>query len=96
MPVEIDVDHVALLARLALSDEERAQLRQQLPVILEHAAKVSEVAAEDVPPTAYSIPRVNVLRDDEPRESLSQEDALANAPAQEDGRFKIPRVLEMD
>ena len=96
MPVEIDVDHVALLARLALGDEERAQLRRQLPIILDHAANVSEVAADDVPPTAYSIPRANVLREDEPRESLTQEAALANAPAQEGGRFKIPRVLEMD
>lgn len=96
MPVEIDIDKVALLARLALSPQERGQLRAQLPVILEHAAKVSEVAADDVPPTSYAIPRANVLRADEPRDSLSQADALANAPAQEDGRFKIPRVLEMD
>ena len=96
MPVEIDVDHVARLARLALSDEEKARLRAQLGAILEHAAKVGEVAADDVPPTAYAIPRVNVLRPDEPRPSLEHEAALANAPEAEDGRFKVPRIVEMD
>lgn len=96
MPIEIDIDHVAKLARLALSDEEKSQLRDQLGVILEHAAKVGEVAAADVPPTAYSIPRSNVLREDELRESLPHEEALLNAPDREDGRFKVPRVVEMD
>lgn len=96
MPVEIDVDHVARLARLALSDEEKARLRDQLAAILEHAAKVGEVAAADVPPTAYAIPRANVLRPDEPRPSLEHEAALANAPEAEDGRFKVPRIVEMD
>ena len=55
MPVEIDIEHVARLARLELTDEERVRLREQLGAILEHAAKVGEVAAEDVPPTAYAI-----------------------------------------
>ena len=96
MPVEIDVDHVAKLARLALTDEEKAELRAQLGVILEHAARVGEVAADDVAPTAYSIPRANVLRPDEPKPSLSQADALANAPQVEDGRFRVPRVAEID
>src|SRR2546427_9991396 len=59
MPVEIDIEHVARLARLQLSEEERANLRAQLVVILEHAAKVGEVAADDVPPTAWAIPRAN-------------------------------------
>jgi aspartyl-tRNA(Asn)/glutamyl-tRNA(Gln) amidotransferase subunit C len=96
MPVEIDVDHVALLARLALTDEEKARLREQLGAILEHAARVGEVAADDVKPTAYSIPRANVLRADEPGASLTQEEALANAPQAEDGRFRVPRVAEVD
>ncbi|MEX0991469.1 MAG: Asp-tRNA(Asn)/Glu-tRNA(Gln) amidotransferase subunit GatC [Actinomycetota bacterium] len=96
MPVEIDVDHVARLARLQLTDQEKARLREQLGVILEHAAKVGEVAVQDVPPTAYAIPRSNVLRPDEPTPSLTQAEALANAPDQEDGRFKVPRIVEMD
>jgi aspartyl-tRNA(Asn)/glutamyl-tRNA(Gln) amidotransferase subunit C len=96
MPVEIDVEHVAKLARLALTDPEKAQLREQLSVILEHAAKVGEVAADDVRPTSSAIPRSNVLRPDEPEPSLSHEDALSNAPEQEDERFKVPRVAEME
>jgi aspartyl-tRNA(Asn)/glutamyl-tRNA(Gln) amidotransferase subunit C len=94
MAVDIDIEHVARLARLALSDEEMELLRQQLAVILEHAAKVGEVAAADVPPTAYAIPRANVYREDEPEPSLPQGEALSNAPEQEDGRFKVGRIVE--
>ena len=94
MPVEIDVDHVARLARLSLTEAERAQLRQQLGLILEHAAKVGEVAVGDVEPTAYAIPRANVLRADEVRASIDREDALANAPEREDDRFRVPRMGE--
>ena len=96
MAVEIDIEHVARLARLALTDEEREQLRRQLPVILEHAAKVGEVAADDVPPTAYAIPRANVLRPDVRTESLPLQDVLANAPEVEDDRFKVPRIVEVE
>jgi aspartyl-tRNA(Asn)/glutamyl-tRNA(Gln) amidotransferase subunit C len=96
MPVEIDIEHVARLARLELTNDEMAQLREQLGAILEHAAKVGEVAADDVPPTAYAIPRSNVLRPDEVRDSLDVEDVLANAPEREDDRFKVPRVVEVE
>ena len=96
MPVEIDIEHVARLARLALTDEEKERLHAQLGVILEHAAKVGEVAAEEVPPTAYAIPRSNVLRPDEPEPGLSHEAALAGAPEDEGGRFKVPRIVEME
>ncbi|MCI0632671.1 MAG: Asp-tRNA(Asn)/Glu-tRNA(Gln) amidotransferase subunit GatC [Actinobacteria bacterium] len=96
MPVEIDIEHVARLARLDLTDEEKARLREQLGVILEHAAKVGEVATSDVPPTAYAIPRSNVLRPDELVPSLSLEDVLANAPEVESERFKVPRIVEME
>jgi aspartyl-tRNA(Asn)/glutamyl-tRNA(Gln) amidotransferase subunit C len=94
--VDIDIEHVARLARLALTDEEQTQLRRQLAVILEHAAKVGEVAADDVEPTAYAIPRSNVYREDEPEPCLPQGEALANAPEQEDGRFRLVRVVERD
>lgn len=96
MAIQIDIDHVARLARLALTDEEKAQLRSQLALILEHAAKVSQVAAGDVPPTAYAIPRSNVYRDDTPEPSIPQAEALSNAPQREDGRFKVPRIVEAD
>jgi aspartyl-tRNA(Asn)/glutamyl-tRNA(Gln) amidotransferase subunit C len=96
MPVEIDVDHVARLARLALSDEERERYRQQLGLILEHAARVQEVVAEDVPPTAQPVPRSNVLRPDELRACLTQDEALSTAPEVESERFKVPRIVEAD
>ncbi|HEX9123894.1 MAG TPA: Asp-tRNA(Asn)/Glu-tRNA(Gln) amidotransferase subunit GatC [Actinomycetota bacterium] len=96
MPVEIDIDHVARLARLDLTAEERDRLRTQLGLILEHAAKVGEVAAAEVPPTAWAIPRANVLRPDEPTPSLPREDVLANAPEREDDRFKVPRIVEVE
>ncbi|HEV8056879.1 MAG TPA: Asp-tRNA(Asn)/Glu-tRNA(Gln) amidotransferase subunit GatC [Actinomycetota bacterium] len=96
MPVEIDIEHVAKLARLELTDEEKARLRDQLGVILENAAKVSEVATDDVPPTAYAIPRSNVLRPDEITQSLTTEEVLSNAPEVEDDRFKVPKVVEVE
>jgi aspartyl-tRNA(Asn)/glutamyl-tRNA(Gln) amidotransferase subunit C len=94
MPVEIDVDHVARLARLALTDEEQATLRAQLGQILEHAARVGEVAADDVPPTASPIPLANVFRDDVPEPSLPSEEQLRNAPDREGQRFRVPRIAE--
>jgi aspartyl-tRNA(Asn)/glutamyl-tRNA(Gln) amidotransferase subunit C len=93
---EIDVDHVARLARLALTDEERERFGRQLAVILEHAEKVREVAAPDVPPTSHPIPRSNVYRPDEPEPCLTVEEALANAPEVEGNRFKVPRIVEAD
>ncbi|HJS25880.1 MAG TPA: Asp-tRNA(Asn)/Glu-tRNA(Gln) amidotransferase subunit GatC [Actinomycetota bacterium] len=96
MPVEIDIEHVARLARLELTDEEKARLREQLGAILEHAAKVGEVAAEDVPPTAYAIPRSNVFRHDELAPSLPTEEVLVNAPEAEADRFRVPRIAEVE
>ena len=96
MPVEIDIEHVARLARLELTDEEKERLRDQLGVILENAAKVSEVATDDVTPTAYAIPRSNVLRPDEVTPSLAVEEVLSNAPEVEDDRFKVPKVVEVE
>ena len=94
MPVEIDLDHVARLARLALTDEERERFRAQLGLILDHAGRVQEVAAKDVPPTAHPVPQTNVFRDDEPGPCLTHDEALAGAPEVEDGRFKVPRIVE--
>jgi aspartyl-tRNA(Asn)/glutamyl-tRNA(Gln) amidotransferase subunit C len=94
MPVEIDIDHVALLARLDLTDEERTQLKTQLGAILEHAAKVGEVAAADVTPTASPNPAVNVFREDAPEPSITHDAAMQNAPAQAGGRFMVPKIAE--
>jgi aspartyl-tRNA(Asn)/glutamyl-tRNA(Gln) amidotransferase subunit C len=94
MPVEIDIEHVAKLARLDLGDDEIARLRTQLAQILEHAARVGEVAAADVSPTASPIPRANVYRDDVPEPSLPVDEALRNAPERDGDRFRVPRIAE--
>ena len=96
MPVEIDVDHVARLARLSLTPEERDRFRRQLGMILEHAEKVREVVAEVVPPTSHPVPRSNVYRPDEVGPCLTPEEALAGAPEVESGRFKVPRIVEQE
>jgi aspartyl-tRNA(Asn)/glutamyl-tRNA(Gln) amidotransferase subunit C len=82
--------HVARLARLALSDEEIDRLGAQLNAILEAVGKVSELDLADVEPTAHPLDLVNVWAEDEPQESLSVEDALANAPDREAGFFRVP------
>ncbi|MGI8695387.1 MAG: Asp-tRNA(Asn)/Glu-tRNA(Gln) amidotransferase subunit GatC [Mycobacteriales bacterium] len=89
-----EVAHLARLARLAVTDEELDTFAGQLDVILESVARVGEVAADDIPPTSHSVPMTNVLRPDEVRPSLSREDALAGAPVAEDGRFRVPRILD--
>jgi aspartyl-tRNA(Asn)/glutamyl-tRNA(Gln) amidotransferase subunit C len=94
MPVEIDIDHVARLARMELEADEKATMREQLAVILEHAAKVGEVATAAVAPTASPIPQVNVFREDTVEPSLSLDAALANAPAASDDRFLVPKIAE--
>jgi len=89
-----DVEHVAQLARLALTDDEVEQFTEQLAVILEHAADVAALDTHDVPATAHPLALVNVLRPDTPRPSLPRDEVLAMAPAAEDGRFRVPRILD--
>ncbi len=89
-----DVRHVARLARLALGDDEVAALHAQLSDILAYAEKVGEVATADVPPTGHAYPLADVLRDDEPRPSLPPEAAVSAAPQPEDGRFRVPRIVD--
>jgi aspartyl-tRNA(Asn)/glutamyl-tRNA(Gln) amidotransferase subunit C len=97
MSLEIDeVRHVANLARLALDDEQLAQLREQLERILGYAEQIGEVATADVPPTSHAYPLTNVWRDDSTRPSLPPEAARATGPQIEDGRFRVPRIVEED
>lgn len=91
-----EVAHLARLARIELTDEELDHLAPQLEVILEAVARVGEVAAEDIPPTSHALPITNVVRPDERRPGLTQDEALAGAPAAENGRFRVPRILEED
>jgi aspartyl-tRNA(Asn)/glutamyl-tRNA(Gln) amidotransferase subunit C len=88
-----DVLHVATLARLALTDEEVDLFTQQLGAVLEHAAGVSALDTTGVPPTAHPIPLENVLREDEVRPGLDRAEVLAEAPAAESGRFRVPPIL---
>ena len=88
-----EVAHLARLARLAVTDEELDLFAGQLDVILTAVARVGEVAAADIPPTSHAVPLTNVFRADEVRPSLPRQQVLAGAPAAEDGRFRVPRIL---
>jgi aspartyl-tRNA(Asn)/glutamyl-tRNA(Gln) amidotransferase subunit C len=95
MPISrADVQHVARLARLALTDEELDRFQRQLSQILEEADKVKRLPTAGVPPMAHAVPRVNVWRSDEAGACLTQEEALSTAPEVEQGRFKVPRIIE--
>jgi aspartyl-tRNA(Asn)/glutamyl-tRNA(Gln) amidotransferase subunit C len=93
-----EVAHLARLSRLALSDEELDHLGPQLDVILTSVAKVAEAGTPEqmaaVPPTSHAVPMTNVFRADEIRPSLPRDEILAAAPAAQDGRFRVPRILE--
>jgi aspartyl-tRNA(Asn)/glutamyl-tRNA(Gln) amidotransferase subunit C len=89
-----DVAKLARLARIELTETELEVLAPQLDVILESVARVSEVAAEHIPPTSHALPLTNVFRADELRPSLPREQVLAGAPAAEQMRFRVPRILE--
>lgn len=88
------VEHVANLARLELSGEEKEQFASQLSAILKYAEKLDELDTEGIEPTSHVLPVTNVMREDAVRESVSNETALRNAPDDEDGQFKVPAVLE--
>ncbi|MDQ8738919.1 Asp-tRNA(Asn)/Glu-tRNA(Gln) amidotransferase subunit GatC [Paenibacillus sp. LHD-38] len=89
-----DVEHVARLARLELSDSEKDQFTEQLNAILKYAEKLNGLDTDNVDPTSHVLPITNVMRADENRPSLPIEKVLLNAPDDEDGQFKVPAVLE--
>jgi aspartyl-tRNA(Asn)/glutamyl-tRNA(Gln) amidotransferase subunit C len=84
-----EVEHVAWLARLALTSEAQEKMRRQLSQILEHAGKIQELDTVDVQPTSHPLPVKNVFREDKNRPSLSQEEALSNAPKREDRKSVV-------
>jgi aspartyl-tRNA(Asn)/glutamyl-tRNA(Gln) amidotransferase subunit C len=88
-----DAAHVARLARLSLTDDELERYTTQLAAVLEHAADIASLDIEGVPPTAHPFPLANVFREDVPRPGLDRQEVLAQAPAVEDGRFRIPRIM---
>jgi aspartyl-tRNA(Asn)/glutamyl-tRNA(Gln) amidotransferase subunit C len=90
---EDQVRHVALLARLELTDEQVGRFGEDLNSILEHIDSIQKLELEAVEPTAHPLDVCNVTRPDEVREGLSQKDALSNAPQAESGAFVIPRIV---
>jgi len=91
---EIDIKYVAHLARLALTPEEEKKIGEQLGSVLGYIEKLKEVDVTGVEPTAHAFPLVNVMRPDEVRPSMSTQDALRNAPAQANGLFIVPKIVE--
>lgn len=89
-----DVEHVARLSRLALSDTEIERMREQLSGILAYIDKLRALDTAGVEPTSHAVPVVNVLRDDDTRPGLTQDEALANAPDRRDALFRVPRIIE--
>ena len=91
-----EVDHIALLARLDLSPQERERAGSELSQILGYFEQLNELDTNDVEPTDHVLPVVNILRIDEKRPSLNHEAALQNAPEQAAGMFQVPRVVEAE
>ncbi|MFC5450046.1 Asp-tRNA(Asn)/Glu-tRNA(Gln) amidotransferase subunit GatC [Paenibacillus aestuarii] len=89
-----DVEHVAKLARLELSDAEKEQFTEQLNAILKYAEQLDALNTDDVAPTSHAMPMVNVMREDVAGPSLPIDKVMLNAPDEEDGQFKVPAVLE--
>ena len=92
--VDIDVKYVAHLARLSLSPDEEQKIGAQLGNVLGYIEKLKEVDVAGVEPTAHAFPLVNVSRPDEVRPSMSNAEALRNAPAQANGLFIVPKIVE--
>lgn len=88
-----DIAHLARLARLAVTDEELDLFANQLEAVLDAVAQVGRAEVGDVPPTTHAVPMTNVTRPDVARSSLPREVVLAGAPAAEDDRIRVPRIL---
>ena len=92
--MEMDLSRVVKLARIELTPEEERRLAPQLSEVLKYIEKLNELDVSGVEPTAHATPLSNVMREDEPRDSLSQEDALRNAPKIANGLFVVPKIVE--
>ncbi|MFA7323777.1 MAG: Asp-tRNA(Asn)/Glu-tRNA(Gln) amidotransferase subunit GatC [Candidatus Nanopelagicales bacterium] len=89
-----DVAHLGRLARLELTEQELDHYSTQLDVILHAVARISEVAADDIPPTSHPVPMENVYRADVVVPGVDRSEVFASAPAHEDDRFRVPRILD--
>ncbi len=91
---KIDIEHVARLARLDLSEPDKERMRSQLDAILTYIEKLRQLNTDNVEPTSHAIPMLNVMREDEIRPCLPREEMLANAPEGEGHFFRVPRIIE--
>jgi len=91
---KIDIEHVARLARLDLSEPEKERMRSQLDAILTYIDKLRRLNTDNVEPTSHAIPMVNVMREDELRPCLPREEMLANAPERQGDFVRVPRIIE--
>lgn len=91
---QLNIDHVAKLARLALTSEEKAKFSQQLGDVLHHIEQLAKVDVTGVEPTAHAFAVYNVWQDDNARPGLSVDEALRNAPAQRENMIVVPKVVE--
>jgi aspartyl-tRNA(Asn)/glutamyl-tRNA(Gln) amidotransferase subunit C len=89
-----EVDHIALLARLELTPQEKEQYREQLSSILDHIALLQKLDTRHISPTSSVLPPRSRLRRDEVKPGLTQEEALRNAPDQTQGQFRVPPILD--
>ena len=89
-----DVEHVARLARLALSDADKERMRRELDGILSYIDKLRALDTEGVEPTSHAVPMTNVMREDAPRPSFPPTDMLANAPDRSGEFFRVPKIIE--
>jgi aspartyl-tRNA(Asn)/glutamyl-tRNA(Gln) amidotransferase subunit C len=95
MPISLEeVEHIAELAKLALTDEEKARFGEQLSAILDYAARLQEIDTGDIPPTASVLPLDTVLREDQSRPGLPTQEALANSEDAHDDMFRVSAVME--
>ncbi len=90
----MDIDHVALLARLKLTEDEKRIFSRQVGDIIKYINKLNEIDTSDIEPTAHVLPMRNVFRGDKIRESLPREKAMQNAPDKADGYYRVPKIIE--
>lgn len=88
------VEHIAELAKLKLTDEEIQRYGEQLSAILEHFAALAELDTDSIPPTASVLPLKNIMRDDVVEQNLTRDEILANAPDTEAGQFRVKAILD--
>lgn len=90
----MDVEHIALLARLSLTEEERERFGSQLSSILSYVGKLNEIDTAGIEPAAHVLEMKNIMREDELRSSLPVEDALMNAPDRSGTFYRVPKIIE--